>query len=102
MMHKEMGGFCDFFYDQQFKEIYEDLQTHIDNKTPWGECPWTKGSYVLKKYLFQGLEKQMPAYVPGSEKWRIFLDYSIEGKSVAGFVIYAVLRNDNNLMITSG
>lgn len=97
-MQKDVGGFCDFLYDDSFYETFQDFQMNVDNKFKWKTCPWPKGKYTLTNFSYKNTDF-LPAYLPGNEKWKFDLEYWKDGKHEGGFVLYVILRNEQSLLM---
>lgn len=85
MVEKDLGPFCDTFY--------------LD-----GTCPFPGGNYSLSDYPVsqEEYEKLIPPYIPGSEKWRIVMELSINGTARGGGVYDLTISHDKRMTVLSG
>lgn len=102
MIEKNLGNFCDFFYSDAHKDMYDDVITHYEPFVPFGTCPFPKGQYTVKNYRLKGVEDMIPPYVPGSEKWKAIAEFQLNGTRLGGMTFYGTLINDKNVGVRVG
>lgn len=92
MMTKYLGKFCEALYQDQYKELFDDVHNHLKMKVPWKSCPYPKGSNEFKDFLFQINEDSLPSKIPGSEKWQLQMRYYKAKKMLGGFNVFATVK----------
>jgi hypothetical protein len=104
MVEKDLGPFCDTFYLEAHRKIYESFYGYFSPNVIFGTCPFPAGNYSMSDYPFseEDFEKLVPPYIPGSEKWRIFLKLSINGTAKGGGVYDFTISHKDRMTVLSG
>lgn len=96
MFEKDLGKFCDLLYQDVSRSTVESVFNHLTDKIPWKTCPFPKGQHDIINFLLEG--SLLPPYIPGNEKWKVELQYLLNGETIGGFNIYALLRSTQSLL----
>lgn len=100
MFEKQMGNLSEQLYNEANHEFWDNFQSHQKFPVAWKTWPYPAGPNEIKNFYLDDYGKLIPPYVPGREKWRIEVRYTIVGSDeiVGGYDAYGVLRNHNSLM----
>jgi hypothetical protein len=99
MFERSFNNLCTIGYNDTYRDNFEFFQSHQKIEVPWKTCPYPTGPNELKNYLAKDYAEFLPEYMPGSEKWKISLQFLENEEAVGGFNIYAILRNQKSLMM---
>ncbi|KAG5680644.1 hypothetical protein PVAND_010138 [Polypedilum vanderplanki] len=100
MFGRLLGSACDQLYEDSMRITLEEffVTTNL-TQWSWGMCPIEGTTGVVKNYAPTTIGDHIPAYVPGSEKWKVEL-YFAENESniLGGVIVYASLRTNLSLI----
>lgn len=104
MVEKSLGQFCDIFYAEPHREVYESFSDYYTPNVEFGTCPFPANNYSMRDYLISNekFEKLIPPYIPGSEKWKIVFKVLLDGKVRGGNVFYVTIRHEDRMTVLSG
>lgn len=95
---KNIYTICSTLYNETFREIYEDFQTHQKYQVPWKTCPYPTGPNEIFNYYLEDFGSMLPPYVPGGEKWKMDIRYFKGDELLGGFSAYLTLRSERSLL----
>lgn len=96
---KDFGKFCEVVYaTDDFKKAFEDFHNHATVKVPKDTCPYPKGQNEIKNFLVKDVDKMLPPYLPGGEKWQFQIRFIKDGEILGGFNSYGIIRTQESLM----
>lgn len=98
MYEQYLGPFCDVWYQEKFKRIFEEIHEHVTNRPAWKTCPYPRGKYRINNYLFADKDNFLPPYIPGNEKWKISMRFSRGSEVLGGYNIFGMLRNEQSML----
>lgn len=90
--------FCKSLYQPQYKVIFEDYQAHANPPVAYGNCPYPIGTQELKNFRVINADSFLPAYLPGSEKWKLEFRMFKKEKVIGGYNIYASFISNKTFM----
>ena len=95
----EGGEICTNAYNETFREYYDKFQAAQTIQVPWKTCPYPDGPNEINNFYVEDYGGLLPAYVPGSEKWKVeVMFYENDTVKVGGYNIYMTLRNEKSLL----
>lgn len=99
MFGGEEDKICTTAYNETFRDYYDQFQSCQTTQVPWKTCPYPDGPNELKNFYIEDYGNYLPAYLPGSEKWKVeVMFYENETVEVGGYNIYVSLRNQRSLL----
>jgi hypothetical protein len=99
IFEKELDHLCDLYNEEEkFKEPFEYGHDHLKVKVLWKTCPYPKGPNEMFNLEVSELNRFLPEYLPGNEKWKIEARFSLHGKVLGGYNLYATLRSERSLL----
>jgi Protein of unknown function (DUF1091) len=99
LFDKTINNLCTLIYNETFREYFDDFQRHQKYPVKVNTCPYPTGPNEIKNFRIQDYGDLLPAYVPGSEKWKLEIRF-IDGEEVlGGYNLFVLLRNQKSLMM---
>lgn len=95
---KTVDKICATLYNETFREYYENFQASQKNPVPWNTCPYPTGPNEINDYYVEDYGSMLPAYVPGSEKWKLEVRILKEKAILGGYNLYFILRSERSLL----
>lgn len=104
MLQKNLGKFCDLMWTGHLRDEINRLRQGTNMTLADDECPLKAQTIAVNNYTPKDFGDFLPEYIPGNERWKIKAIFSEDGKPLAGFDLYAILRTKESMFtnISSG
>lgn len=97
IVDRKLEKFCQTLYVDTFKGQYARFYEASTVKIPFGTCPYPAGDNEMINMMITD-EGQLPAYIPGSEKWRVDIRFLKKEEILGGYNVYGLIRSEQSLM----